>query len=563
MIRLLRALSWLRWRSFVNGLARGRKRSGAQRLSRWLEASASAVLLALGLVMSLALAAAALLAGLALTRSPEAQAPVFLCARIFGFAAFAMTLFAPLQGHQSPARLLLLPVRQRQLTLATLLASLADPSVLLVAPAALMLAVGILWGGAWAPGLLALVAGIALVAVLAGVDALVAMGAQLLLRDRRRGEITVLVAMLLLMSASFLPALIASRLTQPGDLERDRDERRAALVTRIQDLDRELGPLDWLPPGQHARAIERALEGRWGPALAHASGLLLLAACTTLGALAVHARIMSEPGRTSRRGRAARFAAPALAFLPLDVAATAAATARSALRTVRGKIVTFTPPLAAAALSLLMSRMSEVASLFGISVVTASGLFSLAFALSVLNQQPFLLNAFAADGAGFTLAALMPCRERAIVRGKLLGMGLLLLVALSLSAVVAAVIGEPAAATTWIATGLACLATWLLYAPIALVLSAQLPKAADMSKLGGQQPHGLAMLLGMAAFVAAMAGPRLLAALGRLALGPWGGALGASLALVIASVSAIAFLELAARTLAARREEIGMAAQGR
>ena len=564
MIRLMRALSWMRWRSFVNGLSRGRKRSRGQRFSRWLEASASAILLAFGLLMSLGLAAGALLAGLSLARSPELQAPVFLCARVFVLGAFAMTLIAPLQGsHQSPVRLLLLPVSRRQLTLATLLSSLGDPSVVLVAPAALMLGVGLLCGGAMRAGAVALVAGAALIAVLAGVDAIVDMGVQLLLRDRRRGEITALVAMLLLMTVGFLPALVASRVAKVDDLEKDRDERRAAIVSRIQDLDREMGPIDWLPPGQHARAVERALDGRLGASLAHATGLVLAALGATLAAVAMHARLMSEPGRTSRRGRAARFPARAIAWLPLGVSAVAAATARSAMRTVRGKIVTFTPPLVAAVLSVLVMRMNDVASLFGITVVSSAGIFSLAFAMSVLNQQPFLLNAFASEGAGFTLTALMPVGERQIVRGKMLGLGLLLLVALALSAVVAAVVGEPAPLAAWAATALGCLATWLLYAPVALVLSAQLPKEADMSKLAGQQPHGLAMLAGMLAFVAAMAGPRLLAALGRLTLGPWGGALGALGARAVGAVSALAFRELASRTLLARREAIAMAAQGR
>ena len=568
MIRLMAidlalALAWMRWRSFVNGVAHRRKRTGSQRLSGWLQAGSTLLVTLLGLLLAAVLGAAGFAGGALMLSGPEAQAGMGIALRVLGFMAFVMALISPLQGGgegRSPVRLLLLPVSRAQLHASSLLASCADPLVLLAAPAVLLVVAGLAWRGAIGAAVVALPAALALCVVLVGFDALVGFGAQLLLRDRRRGEAAALVMLVGLMVVGFLPALLAGRLDDTGG---DRSHARAAAGAR--GVEETFGAFDALPPGLFARALQRAIEGRPAASLLHAAALAATGAGLLAAAAAAHSRLLSEPGRTSRRRAVALSPRPLVRFPGTDATtvAVALAAAQTALRTVRGKIATFTPPLVGGAMALVFRSIADEGLPFASTMATATGLFAWCVALTLLNQQAFVLNAWAVDGAGFTLLALQPASDVQLVRGKMLGQGLLLLLALVPAAGVSLALGSRATAAGWASAVLAAIAAWLLHSPVGLLLSAWFPKPADMSRLSGQQPHAAAGILGALSVVAAMALPRLAGAAGSLLGGPWASVAATGLACAAAAALALPATGLAAHVLGTRREAVAMAAQGR
>ena len=123
-----------------------------------------------------------------------------------------------------PVRLLLLPIPRGLLYLAQAISAVADPWMLLVAAVVVAIPVGLAAGGA--PGAAALigVAGIILLVLLAGVTLVVTTVVQLVVRDRRRGEIITLFFIVLLPMIGILPGVFSEeRHDRMGAGERRRE----------------------------------------------------------------------------------------------------------------------------------------------------------------------------------------------------------------------------------------------------------------------------------------------------------------------------------------------------
>lgn len=564
MIRLGLALAWMRWRILVNSISRRRKAARSARLSGWLALGSTALVTIAGLLIAIGIAAGAFAGGILLGSPQPPRAEVGLALRLLGFSALLIGLMTPLQvgENRAPTRLLLLPVPRLHLHAARLVSCLADPLVLFTAPAALAVLAGLAVGGRPVAALLALPAALALVAFLVGFDAFASIGAQVLLRDRRRGEAASLVVLLVMIVLGFVPMLVATRL----DPDAARSSTTSAAPSRdagLADIERSFGALDLLPPGLFARSLERSLDGRTGAALGHA-GLLAAIAAGTLGlAASLHGRLLDEPGSSSRRrsSQAIPRARLALPGMRKEMLAVASVAARQALRTVRGKLAIITPAIVVAVMAFTFRRIGDAEPGLAGTFTTSAGLVSWAIALSMLNLQPLWLNAHATDRSGFTLLALQPVSEADVVRGKILAHGLMLGLAVALSLPPSWALGNPSPLAE-IVVALACgLCTALVQAPLAIVISAWFPKEADLSKLSGQQPHGAATLLGLGILVVATLLPRLAWHAGSLA-GPVAGWLALGSWLVASALAGRAFAGLAARELRARREEIALAARG-
>lgn len=575
MTRLLRALCWMRWRSAINAIARTGRRGRARKVSGWLEAGATAIVVTFALLTALALAAAAFGMGMIAASRPEMQSVMGLLIRLLGLAVLIMAFVSPLQGGgpgRAPTRLLLLPVPARALHVAGLLASLGEPLVVLSAPAVLALPLGMIAGGAAAAAAPVLLASLVLVAFLVGLDALVGFATQVLLRDRRRGEQVALVGLLLLMCAGFLPALVAHRLddtekaVRAGASPAPVGAPAESMGASVRDMEQGFGAADLLPPGLYARTVQRALDGRPGAALLHVAGLALMAALTIAAAVTVHARLLREPGQTSRRRLPASFPGREAwrpVFVSASTVALAEVTLRTTLRTIKGKLATLTPALVAALTCLMLRGLADIASLLGATMGSATGIFSWALTIAVLNQQQIVLNVLAADRSGLTLTFLMPVSEVQIVRAKLLAMGGLSAVALAPAVPVALIIGTPVPLAWWVTTLACALATILLHGPVAVALSALFPKPTDLSKMSGQQPHGAASLLGVVSLLLALAAPRAAAFGGSALAGPWGGAAAALIWCLACAALVAPMARLAADLVVSRREAIALAATGR
>jgi hypothetical protein len=185
--------------------------------------------------------------------------------------------------------------------------------------------------------------------------------------------------------------------------------------------------------------------------------------------------------------------------------------------------------------------------------------------LTVLSLLPVLVNQFATDGAGLSMTRLAPVTTRDVVRGKILGCGMLGGISMLFCLVAAAVSSPSGDFRYWIAMLLATLSSFLVVATASSVLSILLPRTADLAKLGkAGNPHPLSGALGVLLALVAVAVPGAGFLLGAwmtespnvtLALGS------ASLGLALAVAAA---LERLAVSLAdRRRENLLMVASGR
>ena len=208
--RLLAAWSWLRWRALVNALS-GRRRSGAGKVSAWVGLAATVVLGLVAAGGATALSVGAWLAGRALAAG-HLDGPALTGIRVTAaILTLLLVVFAVLAGGRSATsdwtRLLLLPIARRELHALELLAGLGEPWLLVAAPPLLVLTLAISTRGPAALPVAA-VGGALLFLVLGSLTTLLSLLVQLLLRNRRRAELVVLVGLLVMMTMGWLPALM-------------------------------------------------------------------------------------------------------------------------------------------------------------------------------------------------------------------------------------------------------------------------------------------------------------------------------------------------------------------
>jgi hypothetical protein len=490
-------LSWLfvrlRWRLFINHLKGAAQRDGLERASRAGALIAPALAIA-GLGCAAALSGALGLAGgwIAGGRA-ETPAGSMVALRIvlvsMGLLVMLISVFSTTQsGLTAHPRLRLLPIPRPVLHRIDLVAGgLVDGAIVTLAPGLILFAIGLAASGRPAASLVAATASIALLILLAALRSVVSLSIGRVLQRRRAAEVLTLISVVTLSLVSAVPVFFHDVLRKDSTL---------SLGDLIGSLP---GWMGLAPPELYATAIERALAGNITAAL----GALVLLAGEGAALFAVssrlHRRMLDSPiaggGRRRRDRRVGSL--PRLPFLSPATSAVAFVQVRTALRSVRGRLVVLFPGAIVALLYTLSRRMpGEIpAGSFLASSTDAVLAFGLAFSLYALLA--FTMNQFAADRAGLTLQFLAPISDTEMIRGKAVGCGLLFaaqagMCAVSLGAVTAAI--PPLSSVT---VALAGLISYLVMAPAAAAVSALLPVRSDLSKTGtGGNPHGFALFGG-------------------------------------------------------------------
>jgi hypothetical protein len=565
MIALLRAFVWLRWRLLVGTLRGGSRRDALERLSRILAALVPALLLAGVVVTALALGGAALGTGWAIGARAIDPAPVLIAVRGVLFVVSILVLMGALSGPGQGAlpassRLLTLPVSTRHLHLAEALTGLLDPWIVYVIPALLLLPLGLLLAGRATSAAAALAGGLAFLGTLAALASAVSQLARWFLRDRRRAETFTLVFVLGISLAGALPALLGDRM----EIELRRGHGAEPLDRRLQ-----AGLPRWtraIPSELYAATVARAAGGSPRRAALPAAALLLQAGLLFALSATAHRRGLAsvESGTPRRAGTSASRAAPRLPFLSEPTSAVAWTQARTALRTVRGRLVVLASLPVIVIFGVLARRMpGEIPG--GQALGNGDLLLGVGTIFGLYAMQAFTMNQFGTDRSGLTMQFLAPLSDRQLVFGKAVGCGLVFGLSCALSLLCSAAVAPGGSPLTWASVLLGAAATYALLCPVAAALSAMLPVASDLTKTGsGGNPHGLAMAAGtvLVLLLAAPAGAILLVvhhALGRPVLGLL---LMAGWTAVAVSL-AIPLLALAARVVGPRRENLGLVAGGR
>ncbi len=557
---LLSTFWWLRWRMLVGGLA-GRRRSGWRLVSAWAEVGGAALLWLGSLGGALSLSLGAVIAARALVLGGTGRAIAVITVRVLlGVVSAGFVLFPAMRGARTGTggrvRLLLLPIRSRTLHGLEVASCLADPWLILVVPAIVVLGLTLLTGvpglfAALPGGVVALVAGLALFAALVSLSAAASFGVELLFRSRRRAELTALVVSVVFIVVSMVPALIDHHERHREQASRHAGERSAPAAGApagplepsrpgaagdgalspgrragggvgdsgpSTDLDRpdalgELGmaPGPWtlaLPSEAYTRALAMAASGRLGAAWS-AVGALVIETVLLFALSGVFWRRLttgtaSSPGR---RGDSRTVHVPDLPLVRPPVAAVAWMTLRTALRTLPGRMALVSPlVMGVVFVFLFASKWQAAFDPAGMAAAATAGagadlagalLATTVCAMGLLATQPLSINQLAADGSGLVMTLQAPLRGEELVRGKALGLGLLAaLAAVPASLVVVAL--RPGALALWPAVVLAAASAACLVAPVFASLSALLPKAVDLSRFGREsQPHKLAGLLAL------------------------------------------------------------------
>lgn len=592
VVRLLRTFVWLRWRVLVNGVT-ARRRNAWQRLGRIGELVARGVLL-LGIVGT-AIALAVLggflpwmlaRASTELTDSGFTGADALLlglrfCLGLFVLLILLVPAIQGLSGGGLPrTRLLLSPIRRRTLHAMEVGSHLGDPWLLAIVPALVTVGIAAV-AVAGLGGLVVLVAGALFVLAIAALSAAVTFGVTLLLRDRRRAEAMALVLMLLWVSVALLPSWLqhnreerlAERAagtesvlleTAEPSLDPERAARDARRERRLLALLDPPAALQLVPSEAYARALGLAVLGRPGAALVPtgvlAGTLLVLFGLSRL----LWGRLLASPAASGgRRGAAELPRPPRVPGLSDAASIVAWGQLRGLSRTLAGRLALLVAPMMTLILaSMLGGDLADMAPGGRPLGATASAaiLGAGAVGLSMLSVQNLLVNLFAVDGPGFTLAALSPISGRDHVVGKWVAIGVLAfgLVVLTSGMVVAL---APDALRFWPALLLGGLGVYCALAPVGGWLSLLLPKAVDLGRLGkASQPNQLAVLVGMATSVVALSLPLsggfLVYAFSRSALAV---TVAEALWLLAALVLARLLLGPLARALSERREAVFLA----
>jgi hypothetical protein len=506
MFRILRAFAWLRWRILLNSLERGGGRDVVERFSVAIEQLAPTIVALVMAPSALALAGAGAYAGWSLARG-ELLPVIFPILRFLLLAGCVLAVLGPVilpaAERTNAVRLLLLPIPRGVLYLGQAMSTLADPWILLTAAVVLAVPAGFAAGGATSGAVLALAAGLFLLATLMGISLVVTTAVHLIARDRRRGELLMLVFILILPVVGMLPGLL--------DGER-RQRSRANPTQRYQQ-----GPPAWwdgfertarlvIPSELYASGIRSSASG---DATGAARPVLALAgSATLLHALAfvVFIRILSSPGSvgSSRSGGPSPLTARRLPGISQGTSAVAINQLRLALRTPRGRATILSPVVVFVMFAVLMFRSHSGGMEFGfIRLNSGIGLAAFGSFFALVSLLPLAMNQFAIDRAGLTLAMLAPLETHALLRGKAIGNALIAAMPAGLCLAGALVLfpaGDPA---LWLCVPLTLVATYLLVAPAAAALSAVFPRAVDLNSSGrGSNAHGFANLLGMLVFAA-------------------------------------------------------------
>jgi hypothetical protein len=513
MLRILRAFAWMRWRVFLNSLERTGARDRLERLSIAVEQIGPIVAVLLLVPSLLGLSAASAFAGFALADG----AGVVVTFEVIRFATLAASILAvvgpiviPVVERANPVRLLLLPIPRATLYFAQAAGALADPWTLLILPIVIFLPLGLAAGGALAAVPLALGAGLLFAGTLIGISTLVSSLVQIIVRDRRRGELVALAFILVVPLAGLITGALDQSLSsrhRSGDGTARSERQPPSVVARAARRGYTL-----LPSERYAAAIRASAQD--GPTAPAAAGSALALALTALGihglGLAAFGQLLAAPGSVSRRGReTGRARATAVPGLSATASAVAMAQIRLALRTPRGRATLLAPLI-------LLGVLAVVATRSGGAHMTlipngGVGLAALAAFIGLLGVLPLAANQFAIDGAGLTLELLSPISEGDLLAGKAVANFIIGGVPAIVCILATAVIFPRGPLALWLCLPLGVVSVYLLAAPIAALGSILFPRVVDLNSVGkGSNAHGVAGLMGIAAFAVAAVPPLLI-----------------------------------------------------
>jgi hypothetical protein len=506
MLSILRAFAWMRWRVFVNSLERTGTRDTVERFSLAIEKIGPIIAFALFFPSALGLAGLAGYAGYDLATS-DADSLGFTILTYLLLLASVLCVLGPIllpSAEQTNAvRLLLLPIPRRVLYLAQAAGTISDPWILLVVPVIAALTIGLAAGGALSAALVALAAGLLLIATFAGLSTLAGLVLHLIVRDRRRGELIALAVIVILPLVGLAPGLIdaqqrrSDRRGDPPRSEHAVPEWLRTAATRAYSL---------TPSALFADASRQAVAQHRGRAVA--SLLTLMALCGLVHGVGLLAsgRLLDSPSSTSRRRGVARRATwnRRLPGLSPGASAVALAQVRLATRTPRGRSILISPVLVFVVFAFVMRRSLDGLEFGFITLHSGLGLATFGASIALMSILPIAMNQFAVDRAGLTLALLAPLRDVELLAGKAVGNALIAAAPAALCAAIALALFPAGDPSLWMSLPLGLTAVYLLVAPAAAALSAVFPRAVDLNSIGrGSNAHGAAGLLGMLAFVVA------------------------------------------------------------
>ena len=497
MFRTLRAFAWLRWRVLMNSLERRGTRDVVERFSVGFEQIAPLLTLVVMIPSCVGLAGLGAYAGWTLARG-DADSRVFEIVGYLLLAAIALCIVGPLMmpaaERTSAVRLLLLPIRRSLLYAAQCMSTFADPWMLFALALVLGVPLGMVAGGAPGAALIAAIAGMLLMATLTGLTLVVTLMIHLLMRDRRRGELLAVILIVGLPMIGMLPGLLQS-------------QRRESAAERIERRQR-AEPSWWrsferrvlaVAPSELYTAAARYASDTAGMTVRALSGLVAAATLAHAVGLSMFGRVLSSPagagsGRTASAGVRTQWRIPGVSP---GISAVAINQLRLALRTPRGRS-TLLSPLALFVMFAAMMWRGGTGMEFGpLRLRSGIGLAAFASFVSLLSIFPITMNQFAIDRAGLTLTLLTPLDTPALLRGKAIGNALIAGIPASIATIGAAILFPSANFAMWLSIPLTLVATYLLIAPVAAILSAIFPRAVDLNSIGrGSNAHGAAGLLG-------------------------------------------------------------------
>ncbi|HTM24738.1 MAG TPA: hypothetical protein VL225_06070 [Vicinamibacterales bacterium] len=505
MRRIFRAFFWMRWRVLVNSLERTGARDALERFSVAIDNLGPILALILLVPSSIALFVLGLTAGFGVATGSWLLPLEFV--RYFLLLGLALTLIGPIvlpvRDGANAVRLLLLPIPRRVLYMAQVAGALADPWIALMVPVIVGVPIGLAVGLQLAAAAVAILAGLAFLLLVLGLTSLASSIIHLLLRDRRRGELVMLVMIVVLPLIGILPQfMIRSR--DPNGRKLTRAERNALPPTRPAIIMTRLAP--YVPSELYRRAT---LDGRNRAvdAVRPLAVLGLFVVVVQGAGFSAFRRVLDMPMSAGTR-RASSFGGlwdRAIPGLTPAASAVALAQLRLALRSPRGRATMFTPMILPLLLGGLVFKGGGSHLPFLSGATPGLGLATFGCVMAILALLPLAMNQFAIDKAGFTRQMLLPLSIRELLAGKAVGNALIAAGPAAFCVLASAAVFPGGSPAMWAALPIALVAIYLLFAPAAAALSAIFPKVADLNSIGNNgNAHQAAGMLGMLCFAAAV-----------------------------------------------------------
>jgi hypothetical protein len=560
--RIFRALGWLRWRILVNTITRSGARDLLERLSRTAES-----LLPLAIVVILVPAGVALFAlgfhtGSLVGRGDGAAAAFPMqVVRWMLLASTVLTVMGPMlvsAGHQQAGmtRLLLLPIPARVLYASHTVGALAEPWVFLAIPMLLGLVAGAVMQRAVTTSLVVFLAGFAFLMVLLGIAAFASAMLQLLVRNRRRAELLVLVGMLAIVVVSMLPSAL---IPEDGGRRDRRPRSGPSLPEWVQPM------AGTLPSELYVRTVRDVIPGATTSALARAGLLFAWAAAAHALTWPVYHRLLSTPASGGARSVSSRRRLfTVMPGLGPRTSAVAASYVRLGVRTPRGRTIVLIPIVLLAVFAALAYLRGSTLPFGPVRIGGGYSLGIFGITLALMSLAPFAFNQFAVDRSGLILQLLSPISTRELLYGKAVG-GFLMAALPCAASVAAGLVTGGGSPWLWTAIILGALAAYITLSPVAAVLSLVFPRTVDLSSIGqASNAHQAAGLLGIFAFAAACVPPAALSVVGLHLLDSELATAGLLVAWTVIALflARVGFL-IAERLFVERKENLALVAAGR